>query len=198
MYLYYFVYLYHFVYVYCISQVPSGTDLLVIAGPRSKDSNKVKRISEKLTDSTLIILLNGRSSALNTLVPKKPLVTPTTTPTATPSTTTPTATPSTTTTTAEEEGAATISYSQWVHDTYTPVFHYAPPVLPPEVEDKREYVIYHEYTGNKKWYLAAKEAGQGGILSAITGGGGGFKTILESDRRISTEDVITSIKGLSV
>ena len=149
-----------------------------------------------MTDSTLIILLNGRSSALNTLVPKKPLVTPTTS--TTPATSTTTTASTTTTTTTEEEGAATISYSQWVHDTYTPVFHYAPPVLPPEVEDKREYVIYHEYNGNKKWYLAAKEASQGGILSAITGGGGGFKTILESDRRISTEDVITAIKGLSI
>lgn len=45
--------------------IPENTNILVIAGPKSKDLKKIKRIHESLGENTLIILVNARIGELD-------------------------------------------------------------------------------------------------------------------------------------
>lgn len=47
--------------------VPEGTEVLIIAGPRSKDLKKIRRLHERLGEDCVIVLLNGRLSAQDIL-----------------------------------------------------------------------------------------------------------------------------------
>eukprot|EP01038_Epipyxis_sp_PR26KG_P005666 gene5666-7823_t len=40
--------------------IPSGTEVLIIVCPRTKDYTKIKKASEKIGESTLFIIINGR------------------------------------------------------------------------------------------------------------------------------------------
>lgn len=86
---------------------------------------------------------------------------------------------------------------QWVAQAFTPVFHYAPPLLGSQTSD-RDLLLYHEYKG--PWYLAEKEKpdDKGGILGSIGGmlsGAGSFKTIWEGAVRPTATDVNVVLSG---
>jgi hypothetical protein len=99
--------------------VPDGTEVLVIAGPRAKDWKKIRRITDKLTDETLIVLLNSRATAASLASTK-----------------------------LRGDDDSEMTVGQWISDNYEPVFHYAPPVLPEKVKTDKELLLYHEYGGN--------------------------------------------------
>ena len=44
--------------------VPTETEVLIISGPRERDLKKVKKLSEKFGEGTLIILINARLNAM--------------------------------------------------------------------------------------------------------------------------------------
>lgn len=147
--------------------VPSETEVLIIAGPRSKDVTKVMKISKKLTDATLIILLNARAAAQSVL--SSGMSTP----------------PPTTSVTADSESETQSgSFVDWVDANYVNVFHYAPPVLPSgsELDKKKELLLYHEF--DSQWSLAEREAAQGGILGALGSlTGAGVNTLWQGAKR---------------
>lgn len=148
--------------------VPSETEVLIIAGPRSKDITKVMKISQKLTDATLIILLNARASALSVLSSEQ-----------------------------STDDTKPGSFVDWVDSNYVNVFHYAPPVLigsVSEVYKKKELLLYHEF--ENKWSLAVKEASQGGILGAI-GSLTGVNTLWQGDQRPTPNQIADIIQKLS-
>lgn len=195
--------------------IPEDTEVLIIAGPRTKDYNKIKKITNKLTDATLIILLNARAATaaadgeeVSTSLDDKPS-------TATEVVVQPNNNIMNATTSIPNA-----NFYKWVNENYVSVYNYAPPILPLSdtktqsnpslIDTKKEYLLYHEY--NQKWFLAFKEdkstsggiAAAGGFLEGLTasltgGGGGGFKTIWESTtdiQRPSPPQILKLINSL--
>jgi hypothetical protein len=142
--------------------IPSDTEVLIISGPRYKDITKIKKLSQTLTEATLIILLNSRSH----YEPYEQVVN------------------------SDEisQNTSETSFSEWVAKNYIPVFHYAPLPMPKAVETKKDYLLYHEY--NKKWYVAAREDSPNAFLSAVSSVVGvSLKSIWEGDSRPKYRDV---------
>ena len=140
--------------------IPTGTEVLIVVGPRAKDIKKVKAISAQLTAATLIILLNSRPSLIaHHSLPAA--TTPTTGVTtdvidamdSTASSTTSRLTSRRPTNRPTSPSASRLSsvdsavvgvddtsaptaelpFDQWVYSEYESVFHYCPPFLPDAV-----------------------------------------------------------------
>lgn len=157
--------------------IPEGTQLIIVAGPRAKDIKKLKKIHERLGEETLIIFINARASIAAA------------------------------STSAKRSASATIDSDvesdndDWVTGAFTPVFHYAPPLINVAESEaglkgkdtKRELLLYHEYGGD--WYLAEKEVSEGLFGTGISlPGNSGFKTLWEGKARPQKEELINSLK----
>lgn len=172
--------------------VPEETEVLIIAGPRAKDLKKIKKISEKFGDGTLIILLNGRTRAMVDSTANRNSIS--------------------TATGGEDvnvddisEDAQTVSLTDWIESTFENAFNYAPPVLSGALDelDKKDLLLFHEFKG--KWYLAERDTdgdndgGNAGMMGSINsmatrvgkavGAVSAFNTIWEGDERPWDQDV---------
>jgi len=135
--------------------VPEGTEVLIIAGPRAKDFKKIRRIEAKLGMATLIILINARADAVETLTAAKK---------------------NKSLGGKDKEGVertaeteVALSDTEWIHQTFNSIFNYAPPAV--EVTGgERELLLYHEIAD--KWALVEKEKDTKGILGTGLGAGG--------------------------
>jgi len=168
--------------------VPSETEVLIIAGPRSKDVTKVMKISQKLTDATLIILLNARAAAQTALSSSS------------------SSSIQSTSNSDNDDNKQSTSFVDWVNTNYVNVFHYAPPVLltttgsasevDKDKDKKKEFLLYHEF--DSKWSLAVRESpNQGGILGGLGSlTGAGVNTLWEGDRRPTTTEITEIIQSL--
>lgn len=124
--------------------VPDGTEVLIVAGPRTKDLKKLRKIHDKLGEDTLIVLVNARLGAQETL-----------------------------------QTNAVASEVEALRSVFTPVFHYAPPVVDKAAGD-RELLLFHEFS--QSWALAEKDKDSKGILG-LKLGSSVFKTLWEGDAR---------------
>lgn len=116
--------------------IPNGTEVLIIAGPRLKDVKKISKIHEKFGDDTLIILLNARSTSMQskTNLENK-------------------------SSDNNDDNENTSNTINDISNIFENVFNYAPPVIKATttlstVDSKRDLLLYHEFKG--KWYLAEK------------------------------------------
>lgn len=164
--------------------IPEGTQLIIVAGPRAKDIKKLKKIHERLGEDTLIIFINARASiaAVSTGARKNAVT---------------------------DSDAAEVENGDWVTEAFTPVFHYAPPIVTAAVSTpeetagkdslKRELLLYHEFGGD--WYLAEKEITGGifgtGINLPSLSGSSGFKTLWEGKNRPAKVDILNLLKTVS-
>jgi len=133
--------------------VPDGTEVLILVGPRAKDMKKVKKIHEKLGQDTLIILLNGRATATQTI--KKNL---------------------------EKNNEEPDKSNDWISEEFMSVFNNAPPNVSGAFVE-RELLLYHEigdkwYIAEKD---KDQKSGISRIVGSLTSSG--FKTIWEGDDR---------------
>ena len=162
--------------------IPEGTQLIIVAGPRAKDIKKLKKIHERLGEDTLIIFINARASIAAASSGSKK--------------------------TAAADSDAETENSDWVTEAFTPVFHYAPPIVTAvgsEEESagkdslKRELLLYHEFGGD--WYLAEKEINEGifgtGISMPTLSGSSGFKTIWEGKIRPAKLELLNLLKAVN-
>jgi hypothetical protein len=197
--------------------VPEGTDVLIIAGPRQKDISKIQRLSAKLTDSTLIVLLNSRAAAHSKSLAAEASAQDSKGNNADKTR------GGGFQASFDEKANKQIGFNQqrgsfldWVNEHYVPVFHYAPPVIDESViphgqsfdeRNRKELLLYHELNG--LWYLAVKEVpsqmsekerGLGtlaeGLVDAITRTGR-FKTVWEGNHRPASMEIMKIIRTLS-
>jgi hypothetical protein len=146
--------------------VPEGTEVLILAGPRAKDFKKIRRIEAKLGMATLIILINARADAVETLTAAKK---------------------NKSAGGKDKEGVegtaeteVALSDTEWIHQTFNSIFNYAPPAV--EAGGERELLLYHEIAD--KWALVEKEKDTKGILGTGLGAGGvALRAIWEGDSR---------------
>ena len=146
--------------------VPDGTEVLILVGPRAKDMKKVRKIHEKLGQDTLIILLNGRATATQTIIKKN----------------------------LEKSNEEADKSTDWISEEFISVFNYAPPNLNARAFLERELLLYHEI--GDKWYIAEKDKDQKSGISRLVGlTSSGFKTIWEGDNRpndLEIENILQS------
>ena len=163
--------------------IPEGTQLIIVAGPRPKDIKKLRKIHERLGEDTLIIFINARASIAAASTNAKKV--------------------------AEADSELELQNADWVSGAFTPVFHYAPPIITAGEGDsdivadkkslKRELLLYHEFGGD--WYLGEKEAKDGlfgsGISMPDLTGNSGFKTIWEGKSRPAKVELLNLFKTLT-
>ena len=176
--------------------IPEETEVLIITGPRAKDYNKIKRITNKLTDATLVILLNSRSATTAEANSNSDdSIDNTSNDNAPASTNNNKAVASSDNNSNRKkeidkdnsksnnnnsDSSNNSNFYKWVNDNYVSVFNYAPPIFPmsdtkstASVDStklsKKEYLLYHEY--QNKWYLACKEEKTNNNNNKSNGGG---------------------------
>ena len=120
---------------------------------------KVKKIHEKLGQDTLIVLLNGRATATQTIMKKK----------------------------IEKNNEEEEKITDWISEEFLSVFNYAPPNLSGKLAE-RDLLLYHEiddkwYIAEK----IENKGGIGGIVGSLTSSG--FKTLWEGDNRPSDAEI---------
>eukprot|EP01041_Mallomonas_annulata_P009104 gene9105-18866_t len=196
--------------------IPDGTDVLIIVGARAKDLSKIRIIHDKLGDDTLVILLNTRLDVL--LLPSSS--------TTNNNNKNKSKNKSNTNTDVDNDNDSTSTSTStsshgWIREVFRPVFHYAPPILPPNPSTStsttdRELLLYYEFNSNtsnmnrSNWFLAEKQKaspqglgqglgaaiGQGlsGLVGGGSGSGSGFKTVLETPIRPSALEMFTSLQ----
>lgn len=144
--------------------IPDGTEVLIVAGPRSKDWPKLKKLTDKLGEGTLVILINGRLSL----------------PTATGRDQDP------------NQGfnewldatfVPVFTYSPPEPESDTTSSSTSSSLSSSAAKKGRELLVYHEF--ETKWYIGEKEKGPG----FMGFGGGGFTTLWEGANRPTPEDI---------
>jgi len=122
---------------------------------------KVKKIHEKLGQDTLIILLNGRATATQTIMKKK----------------------------IEKNNDEEDKITDWISEEFLSVFNYAPPNLSGQLAE-RDLLLYHEI-GDKWYLAEKdeKKGGLSGLVGSLTNSG--FKTLWEGDTRPNDAEIET-------
>jgi hypothetical protein len=146
--------------------IPDGTNLLIIAGPRLKDLKKIKRISEKVGEEALIVLLNARIGSYSLLAD---------------------------TNKAKSAASSTeeiLEVESWYRQNFVNVFNYAPPITANKIISEQELLLYHEY--NQPWYLAKKESSKN--MLGLLGDSVKFTTLLKKDSIPVDDEIVTALK----